>query len=330
MTENAATNTDAGATGTPPAGETTTTNPVVGGGQTSFGETTPPVGTPGSDAGDANFLNSLPEEFKNDPTFKPYKDLNGLLKSHKELSGKLGAKVLERPGEGATEDQIAAYRKAIGVPDSADAYEFDTANLPDSIDKESTGALLKMLGPVFHDIGIAPQDAVKFTEAYITKVQPEVEKLLGEKLGELEKGEGDTKAIDNDAFTDMVKELYGDKHQEVSDRVSKILGEKAHEKHKEIMANLSNEQLVSMIPVVEALESEKSEIQEKYNKLYKETHGEDAPLTQEGAGATGANVEEARAKAKEAFSKMQSLDQTSPEYQQAKEDYNKYSAVAYT
>jgi hypothetical protein len=66
----------------------------------------------------------LPEEMR--PTAANYKDLPSLVKSlihTKQLaSGKMEGYV-KVPGEGATPEELAAFRKVQGVPDSPDAYE---------------------------------------------------------------------------------------------------------------------------------------------------------------------------------------------------------------
>jgi hypothetical protein len=66
----------------------------------------------------------LPEEYR--PTAANFKDLPSLMKSLVETkrmaSGKLEG-YIKVPGESATPEELAAYRKAQGVPDSPDAYE---------------------------------------------------------------------------------------------------------------------------------------------------------------------------------------------------------------
>lgn len=56
---------------------------------------------------------------------KGYSDPAALVKAIRSLETKVGAKPIEAPGEDATPEQVAAYRKAIGVPEAADGYAFD-------------------------------------------------------------------------------------------------------------------------------------------------------------------------------------------------------------
>jgi hypothetical protein len=66
----------------------------------------------------------LSEEYR--PTAANYRDLPSLVKSLVETkrmaSGKLDG-YIKVPGEGATPEEVAAYRKAQGVPDAPDGYE---------------------------------------------------------------------------------------------------------------------------------------------------------------------------------------------------------------
>jgi len=72
----------------------------------------------------AGWQEKLPEELR--PTAANYKDLPSLVKSlvhTKQLaSGKMDG-YIKVPGEGATPEEVTAYRKAQGVPDTPDAYE---------------------------------------------------------------------------------------------------------------------------------------------------------------------------------------------------------------
>jgi len=71
----------------------------------------------------------LPDPLKNHDAITPYKTVGDFAKVHietvgkvKELEGKL-ASAIPRPGEKATDEEKAAYRKAIGVPDKPEDYE---------------------------------------------------------------------------------------------------------------------------------------------------------------------------------------------------------------
>ncbi len=66
----------------------------------------------------------LPEEYR--PTAANFKDLPSLMKSLVETKRMASGKMegyIKVPGEGATTEEVAAYRKAQGVPDTPDGYE---------------------------------------------------------------------------------------------------------------------------------------------------------------------------------------------------------------
>ena len=96
-----------------------------------------------------DFRSSIPEilgegfeEFKG---LDKYNNLPELLKGTAHLSKKVGEKVegmVKIPGENATEEEIEAYRQAIGVPESVEGYEFTRRQLAEGqkFDKEGEAA----------------------------------------------------------------------------------------------------------------------------------------------------------------------------------------------
>jgi len=120
------------------------------GGQQQQGDAGQPGGGDGGDApgGDAGGADDWLAAFSGDAVgdapsprdwvkSKGYKDINALASSARELERQLSGKgVIVRPGENATDDERAAFRTAIGVPDSADKYEVSAA--PDGAELDQT------------------------------------------------------------------------------------------------------------------------------------------------------------------------------------------------
>lgn len=76
------------------------------------------------DAPDAKTLSDL--DFLKVKGFDKAESVEPLLKSYRALESKLAAdNRIEVPGEGASDEAVAAYRKAIGVPESVEGYGFD-------------------------------------------------------------------------------------------------------------------------------------------------------------------------------------------------------------
>jgi hypothetical protein len=78
----------------------------------------------------AGWISALPDEYKNNDYVKTFQKPGDFVKSALEikterdtLNGKLGNAIF-KPGENATPEEMAAYHKALGVPDKPDEYEF--------------------------------------------------------------------------------------------------------------------------------------------------------------------------------------------------------------
>jgi len=139
-------------------------------------------------------------------TVAKYKSADGLLKGAANLISFAGKKVegVVVPDEGASEQEVADFRKAIGVPESPTAYELQPENMPEGMDWDSE--LAGEWGNVFHEAGISQEQAQKISQAYsdITSKQLEQAKQI----------------LDTNAQTDMeaqreaVKKQWGDKYDQ--------------------------------------------------------------------------------------------------------------------
>ena len=69
-----------------------------------------------------SWRDTLPEDVRNDPSLKDFKDAGGLAKSYIATKAMVGTKSAI-PGPDAKPEEIAAYRKAIGVPDAPTGYK---------------------------------------------------------------------------------------------------------------------------------------------------------------------------------------------------------------
>ena len=68
------------------------------------------------------------------------------------------------PNEGSTEQEIAEYRQAIGVPESATAYDLQPENLPEGMGWDE--GLAENWQSAFHEAGISQEQAQKLSQAY--------------------------------------------------------------------------------------------------------------------------------------------------------------------
>lgn len=73
-----------------------------------------------------SWRDTLPDELKADPSLASFKDVPSLAKSFVETKKMVGAKtegLVKVPGADAKPDEVAAFRKALGVPDAPTGYQ---------------------------------------------------------------------------------------------------------------------------------------------------------------------------------------------------------------
>lgn len=97
----------------------------------------------------------LPDDYRSDPAFADYKDVAGVLKSHKSLIGMLGLDknlVLKIPKAADDQEGWNGVYKALGRPDAADGYELD------ALDGADDAAMNGLRGEL-HKLGLSQPQA---------------------------------------------------------------------------------------------------------------------------------------------------------------------------
>jgi len=106
-------------------------------------------------------------------TVAKYKSADGLLKGAANLVNFAGRKVegVIVPNEGSSPEEIAEYKKAIGVPESPTAYDLKPENMPEGMDWDA--GLAETWQGAFHEAGISQEQAQQLSQAYsdITNTQ---------------------------------------------------------------------------------------------------------------------------------------------------------------
>ena len=82
-----------------------------------------------AEAAPVSFLDSLPEDLRNEPSLRTFTDPGALAKSYVNAQRMIGADKVAKPGQSWTDDQYNDWYAAVGRPDSADAYEFDVSGI---------------------------------------------------------------------------------------------------------------------------------------------------------------------------------------------------------
>jgi len=80
---------------------------------------------------------TLPDDLKTDKSLEKFKDVPSLAKSYleaqKAVSKAMNEKGVKVPGENATPEEIAEYRKTLGIPETPDGYELESPALPEGM-----------------------------------------------------------------------------------------------------------------------------------------------------------------------------------------------------
>jgi hypothetical protein len=80
-----------------------------------------------------SFLDSLPEELRNEPSLRTIPDVPSLAKSFVNGQRLIGAEKIPLPGKNATDEDWRSVYKRLGLPDTPDHYEVKTnGKMPDS------------------------------------------------------------------------------------------------------------------------------------------------------------------------------------------------------
>lgn len=74
-------------------------------------------------ASPVSFLDSLPEDLRQEPSLKNFTDPAALAKSYVHAQRMIGADKIPLPGKSATDDEWRAVYKKLGAPDDPNAYE---------------------------------------------------------------------------------------------------------------------------------------------------------------------------------------------------------------
>jgi len=112
------------------------------------------------------FIQSLPETYRDDPVFEPYKDMDGLLKSHKELSKMMGKPRVDLPQDSWGEEDYNKFYTKLGRPEEASGYTQDL-ELPEGVELDEETA--KWASDLLHKHGVSGKAGKEVIKAYINR-----------------------------------------------------------------------------------------------------------------------------------------------------------------
>jgi len=157
-------------------------------------EATPDVGSQEAVAAEAapvSFLESLPEDLRNEPSLRTFTDPGALAKSYVNAQRMIGADKVAKPGSSWTDDQYNDFYAAVGRPESADAYEIEAGK---NLNQEEmakfrqvaweAGLQPRQLDRLMNFFDEASQEAQVTSEAMADKVVYEAEQELRQEFGQ--------------------------------------------------------------------------------------------------------------------------------------------------
>lgn len=116
----------------------------------------PAAATPAAAPAD-DWRATLPDDLKALPAAQKYATPADLLKGYVEAEKLIGRKGVAVPGENATAEEVAAYRTALGVPETPDAYGLKAPEgIPPEVWSDDSA---KAFASEAHKLGLTPQQA---------------------------------------------------------------------------------------------------------------------------------------------------------------------------
>jgi len=144
-----------------------------------------------------------------------------MVKSVSDLRQKLST-AINVPGEGASEEDVAKYRKAIGIPDSAEAYDLKVGLPEDYEFSEVDTAFQGKMASLMHEAGLSADAAKKLASGYnemMVAMQQEAvvadAKFAEEAEAALKKEWGSDYQRNIEFSNRAAKEMFGDSFDEM-------------------------------------------------------------------------------------------------------------------
>lgn len=177
------------------------------------GTATGTVGKTTTTASGTSFVEQVPEEYRSKEWLtnfaKTENPLAELIKSYDNQLGLIGRKSegLKVPGENATPEDWANFNKAIGVPESADKYEYQPPQVKDELKEyfKPDEGLLSHMKEAALKAGVRPEGFKVLAEALDNYYVSELDKALGSTNQMLAQLESNFKA----KFGDRSNEVLG-------------------------------------------------------------------------------------------------------------------------
>lgn len=140
----------------------------------------PPPAAPAVPSEDLGYRAGIKGELKDNEYLKGFGNVTELSQSavdnHKELAElkeSLDNRIL-KPGENASEEEIAAYHKALGVPEDVKGYELDGIKIPDELKEVEEHLNLGKWVDTFKKLNVPKEMAQELIGAYLENTKSQL------------------------------------------------------------------------------------------------------------------------------------------------------------
>lgn len=161
-----------------------------------------------------NFLDSLPEDLRGEPSLQDIKDLGSLAKGYVHAQKMTGADKVVLPSANASDEEMGEFYNKLGRPEQADGYEVPTENMPQvDLDKDLLGGFFEEA----HRVGLNKQQAAALvrwqaqqTESYMSDAVQQQESGLEEAQAKMRKEFGAAYDQKMEMATTALKQFGGE------------------------------------------------------------------------------------------------------------------------
>jgi hypothetical protein len=184
-----------------------------------------------------NFLENIPEEYKNKPYMKEINSVDGLMKQFDNAMKLIGKKPYSIPEETAAPEEWDNFYNKLGRPEKPEDYKINNSFEVEM--GESGKEFDNDLKKIFHQAGLTSKQSNLLQDGYSGIVKKYIEKT-----------QQDGK-VQTEEFKIIFEQEYGDRKNEVLNRSRKILNQFTKENFKSQIETLDNNALMIMSGVLD-------------------------------------------------------------------------------
>lgn len=195
---------------------------------------------PAVNPNDIKFQDIIPVEYKDKPWIKDVKDVPGLFKRTDGLLTEMGKRPAGIPEDNAPPEKWAAFNKAFGVPDKPEDYKLSAGTKEAPADPK----FQEGIKGVFHKAGVSARQAAVLEAGYNALV------------AEMVKNQGANNEQQDIDFEKLAGDVFGQRKDEALSGSKKLIMAHAPEAMKPHIEKLSNENLIILAGVLDAVRKE--------------------------------------------------------------------------